>query len=134
MTENMISELIRTMDGMYHLMSLQQTFLDRAAERLQDGNREIEEHQKMLEERDREIEEHQKMLEERDIEIEEYQKMLEERDIEIEEYQELLEKKDQKIQELWEEAGSYQRLSTRLNEENEFLKRQNQELLNLKSS
>ena len=42
MTENMISELIRTMDGMYHLMSLQQTFLDRAAERLQDGNREIE--------------------------------------------------------------------------------------------
>ena len=120
MTENMISELIRTMDGMYHLMSLQQTFLDRAAERLQDGNREIEEHQKMLEERDREIEE--------------LRKMLEERDIKIEEYQELLEKKDQKIQELWEEAGGYQRLSTRLNEENESLKRQNQELLNLKSS
>ena len=119
MTENIISELIRTMDGMYRLMSLQQTFLDRAAERLQNGNREIEEHQKMLEERDREIEELRKMLEERDIEIED---------------QELLEKKDQKIQELWEEAGSYQRLNIRLNEENESLKRQNQELLNLKSS
>ena len=104
MTENMISELIRTMDGMYRLMSLQQTFLDRAAERLQDGNREIQEYQEMLEERDREIEE----------------------------YQEIVREKDQKIQELWEETGSYQRLNIRLNEENESLKKQNQELLNLK--
>ncbi len=106
MTENMINELLQTMDGMYRLMGIQQAFLDRAAERMKEGNQEIEEYQGMLEEKNRQIEE----------------------------YQELLEEKDQEIGVLQEKIGKYQRLNTRLNEENEFFKRQNQELLYLKNN